>query len=507
MEKTPDRGFVIGIDIGTTNIKGCLYSRTGSFLAKHSLSYKSFTPRDGYHEQDPEDWVNGVIEVLKNLLKYHDARENLQAIAFSNQGGTVIPVDFEYKPLGKAITWMDRRGTEVFERYGFLRDKNFEFYRRTGWRLDSHISFTPLYWIMKNRKSDFKRIHRILFVNDYVIYRITGNCIQDPSNASLTLLYNVKEGRWDGKILSFLDLSLKNMSEVKESGEIIGRMDDRISGGLGIKGDVLVINGGHDQYCTSIGAGLFKQEQTLLSTGTAWIIFKMLEKPLFDIKSFFAIGRNILKGKFGLLYSLPASGGSIKWFAEDLLNLKNEDELFKIIDLNKKRLKELRNNILYYPYLAGTFDPDLDQNAKGSFIGIDISNSYLDFIKAIMEGVTFHIKKVFLNIKDRGVETRSIKMVGGAVKNAIWTQIVADVLDMEIAVPENPEEDFAVKGAAIIANHGLNKNLSLYENYQMFQSDFGIIKPDKDNHRFYLNKYQDFEKNYKKIYLTTRAQD
>jgi sugar (pentulose or hexulose) kinase len=98
-------------------------------------------------------------------------------------------------------------------------------------------------------------------------------------------------------------------------------------------------------------------------------------------------------------------------------------------------------------------------------------------------------------------------MVGGAVKNAIWTQIVADVLDMEIAVPENPEEDFAVKGAAIIANHGLNKNLSLYENYQMFQSDFGIIKPDKDNHRFYLNKYQDFEKNYKKIYLTTRAQD
>ena len=501
-EKIPDKSFIIGIDVGTTNIKGCLYSSSGNFLEKHSVSYRSYTPEDGYHEQDPEDWVRGVLEVLQNLLKYKKAKGMLKAITFSNQGGTVIPVDNRNRPTGRAITWMDRRGVEVFEKSDFLKDKNLEFYERTGWRLDSHISFTPLYWIMEKRKTDFQKIHRIFFVNDYVLNRISRNnvCVQDPSNASLTLLYNVRQGKWDEDILGYLGLSTGYLSELRESGEIIDRVDEKIARKLGIKNEVLLINGGHDQYCTSIGAGIFNQEQTLLSTGTAWIIFKMLDKPLFDVKSFFAIGRNIIQGKFGLLYSLPASGGSIRWFATDLMNLGDEKLLFKIIEDNKDKLKEIRNNILYFPYLAGTFDPDFDQNAKAAFTGIDISDTYLDFIKAIMEGVAFHIKKVFLAIKSKGVETSSIKMVGGGSRNEVWTQIVADVLNMEVEIPEYPGEDFAVKGAAIIAASGLNKNLSLYDVYKMFESRFYTVRPDKKNTVYYFEKYDSFKHNSSRLY-------
>jgi sugar (pentulose or hexulose) kinase len=403
---------------------------------------------------------------------------------------------------------MDRRGVEVYEGNAFLQSKNLEFYRKTGWRLDSHISFTPLYWIKKNLNSYFKEIHRIFFVNDYVIYRLSGKLATDPSNASISLLYNIIEDRWDKEILGYLDISEDFLPEVRDSGAVIGKLNGHISRKLGIKNDVILVNGGHDQYCTSISAGIFEQKQTLLSTGTAWIIFKMLDRPLFDVKSFFAIGRSILKGKFGLLYSLPASGGSIRWFANNLLNIKDEKIFFRFLERNSKKLKELKNDIIYYPYLAGTFDPDFDQNAKASFTGIDISNSGLDFIKAIMEGVSFHIKKVFLAIREKGVETNTIRMVGGGAKDIIWTQITADVLNMEIAVPKYPEEDFAVKGAAILANYGLNRKmnnkLSIYDSYRLFQSEFDNIRPDSDNVNFYLKKYRDFEVYLNKLYSSSR---
>ena len=113
--------FIIGIDIGTTNIKGSLYSSRGELLDKYSVSYESYTPQIGYHEQDPEDWVRGFNHILERLLKYPKAKERFRAIALSNQGGTVIPVDKDYRPIGKAMTWLDSRGSELFEkddRYG-----------------------------------------------------------------------------------------------------------------------------------------------------------------------------------------------------------------------------------------------------------------------------------------------------------------------------------------------------------------------------------------------------
>ncbi len=230
------------------------------------------------------------------------------------------------------------------------------------------------------------------------------------------------------------------------------------------------------------------------------MIFKLLDGPIFDKKNFFAIGRSILKDKYGLLYSLPASGGSINWFAKNLMNFKDEEKLFKTISENKEKLGKIKNQILFYPYLAGNFDPGYDQSVKAVFHNIDISNSYLDLIKAIMEGVVFHIKNVFIAIKSKGAGTKSIKMVGGGTKNNLWPQIVADVLNIEVSIPKNTDEDFAVKGAAILANHGLNPDISIKKNYDLFKSEFEIIRPAKENSDFYMGKYDNFNNIYKKLY-------
>jgi xylulokinase len=491
------KSYFIGIDIGTTNIKGAAYSSDGNIVSNANISYQSYSPKENYHEQNPEDWVNGFIEVLKKLLINPDINENLKAISISTQGGTVIPVDKDFNPLCRAITWLDRRGTYLFARDESLKEKNIRFYQKTGWRLDSNVSFLPLLWLKENKIDIFDKIYKIFYVNDYVYKKITGISYQDPSNSSISLFYNIIEGRWDDEITSLLGFTRDNFSTVKNPGEKIGYLDKKISKELGIKNKVLIINGSHDQYCVGIGSGVLNKDEILLATGTAWVIFKMLDKPLIDSKKFFASGRftvadDKMNDKFGLIYSIPAAGASLKWFATNLMDLGNEDKLFKIIDENTDCLVKIKNNIIFYPYLTGAYGPDFNVSRKASFLNVEMGHNYLDLIKAIMEGVGFQIKKILAVLKEKGISYGSIKMTGGGAKSKIWPQIIADITELNILVPEDKNEDFAAKGAAILAGYGAGIFSSMEEGYNILRAVFRVVKPKPENVKFYKNKFDLF---------------
>jgi len=284
-----DTRYIIGIDIGTTNIKGSLYSSSGNLITSSSTAYESYYPKENYHEQNPDDWVSGFLQVLTKLVINNGVKENLIALSLSTQGGTVIPVDQNFKPLTRAITWLDRRSEEILKNNKKLLTKNIEFYKKTGWRIDSNISFMPLYWLRENKREVFDKIHRVLYANDYVLKKITGNNYQDPSNSSITLFYNITTGKWDKGILDLLGFNENNFSEVKNPGEFVGYLDEKICKKLDIKSKVKVINGSHDQFCAGIGAGILDEGEILLATGTAWVIFKMLDRLLLDVKYIYIV--------------------------------------------------------------------------------------------------------------------------------------------------------------------------------------------------------------------------
>lgn len=484
--------YIIGIDIGTTNIKGSLYSSDGGFISSASTAYKSYCPKENYHEQDPDDWVSGFLYILEKLLISNYIKENLEAVSLSTQGGTVIPVDKDFNPLRRAITWLDRRSAETLKNNRELLAKNIDFYNKTGWRLDTNISFMPLYWLRENEQELFNKIYRILYVNDYVLKKVTGSSYQDPSNSSITLFYNVTTGKWDRDILDLLGFDESNFSVVKNSGEVVGYLNEDICKKLSIKSSVKVINGGHDQYCVGVGAGILDESEILLATGTAWVIFKMLNKPLFDFNNFFAVGRNIIKDKFGLIYSIPVAGASLRWFATSIMNLSSEDEFFKIVDKNADKLIKIRNSVIFYPYLTGAFGPDFDIDSKASFLNIEIGHTYLDLVKAIMEGIGFQLKKILLVLKEKEINPQNIKMVGGGAKNKIWPKIIADITNLNILVPKNKDEGFATRGAAIIAGYGAKIFSSIEEGYNKLESEFKVIRPNPENVEFYENKFKLF---------------
>jgi sugar (pentulose or hexulose) kinase len=484
--------YICGIDIGTTNIKGAIYSSQGRMISEHSTSYDSYTPGEGYHEQDPDHWVRGVLAVLEKLVAAGDIKKNLKAISLSTQGGTIVPVDKDLKPLTRAMTWLDRRGEDILKDSPYLQEKNIEVYKKTGWRLDTGISFLAAMWLKTKRKEIFDKTFKLLYVNDYVLNKLCGSNVQDPSNASITLFYNVKEGRWDPDLLELGGLNEDKFSEVKDSGEIIGYLDKKILKKIGIDSEIMLINGGHDQYCAGIGAGIFDKEEILIATGTAWVIFKMLEDPLFDTERFFSIGRNIIKDKFGFIYTIPTAGASLNWFARKVMNFEDEKQLFKIIDRDHKVIAGIRNDIIYHPYLTGNYGPDFDIDKRADFSGIGINHDFRDIIKAIMEGIGFQLRKILDVMKESGIEAKKIKMSGGGARSKIWSKIIADITGLKILIPHDLKEDLAVKGAAIIAGWGSGIFGSLEEGFRKFDSKFNPVYPDKENIEFYNNKFTGF---------------
>jgi xylulokinase len=483
---------IVGIDIGTTNIKGSIYGISGERISSSSYSYKSYSSEEGFHEQNPNEWVSVVKKILKDLNSKIKTEGSIEAICFSTQGGTVVPVDQDFNPLCRAITWLDRRAADLICKDKTLSDKNIDFYNKTGWRLDTNISFMPLYWLKKNNKKIFDKINKVLFVNDYLLKKITGNNMQDPSNASISLFYNVTDKKWDREIMNLLDFNTNNFSQVRESGELVGLINEETQKATGIGTRVKVINGGHDQYCAGIGAGIFNEEEILMATGTAWVTFKMLNSPIFDSKYFFAVGRNIIKDKFGLIYSIPAAGASIKWYSEKILNQKNENNLFETLEKMESKILNLKNNVIFYPYLTGNFGPDFRMDVRASFFNLEIGHDFLDLVKSIMEGVGFQLKKILNLFLEKGIKIKNIKMVGGGAKSKVWPQIIADITGYNVLIPVNTNEDFAVKGAAILAGYGAGIFETIGQGYEVLKSDYKIVKPIKENIDFYNNKFKLF---------------
>jgi xylulokinase len=484
--------YFAGIDVGTSNIKGSIYSADGNLINTARISYNSFSPKNNYHEQNSNDWYEGVIKVLSKLCVNKSVKTNLKAISLSTQGGTIVPVDKNFNPLYNAITWLDRRGSEILETNKKLLSKNIEFYYKTGWRLDTNMSFMPLFWLKGNKPEIFKKIYKIFFVNDYLLMRLTGQYYQDPSNSSITLFYNITKNCWDKEILDLINLNEENFSEVKDSGEFIGYLNNSILSKLGLKNEVILINGGHDQYCSSVGAGILDTSEILLATGTAWIVFKMTDEPIFDSKSFFAPGRSVIKDKFGLMYSIPAAGASIKWFALNIMKFKNEKNFFNLIDSDPDKLASIKNNIIFHPNLTGNFGPDFDIFKKASFLNIEIGHNYLDFIKSIMEGIGFQLRKILTVYNEKGILTKKIKIVGGCTKDKVWPSIIADINNLDVLIPQDINQDLATKGAAIIAGWGAGIFPTINDAYKKLKTNFKLIKPNELNLKFYNKKYNLF---------------
>lgn len=472
--------YYIGIDLGTSAVKGLLIDENGAVLRENSKTYPVFYPRDGWSEQNPEDWffaVNRLIDELSDGVE-----EKIAALSVGGQMHGLVVLDENDNVVRPCILWNDGR-TEKQTRY--LNEVVGKEFLSENTANIAFAGFTApkLLWIEENEPENFKKIRKIMLPKDYIAYRLTGSFTTDFSDASGTLFLDVKNKCWSQKMLDILHIDRLMLPELKESYEVIGRIKD----GFKLKG-VLVAAGAGDNAAAAIGTGATTNGATNISLGTSGTVFTSCDK--------FSAGENNslhafchANGKYHLMGCILSAASANKWWIEDILLGKDyEGEVACVSD------KIGKNGVYFLPYLMGERSPHNDVNARGAFIGMRLDTSRQELSLAVLEGVAFALRDCVEAARSSGLKISSATLCGGGAKSKLWRRIIADVLGAEIMIPE--VEQGPGYGAAILAMVAAGEYPSVEEAVKKIVKVKERVIPDKERVALYEEKY----KTYKSLY-------
>ena len=480
--------YFIGTDVGTTGTKTIIIDENGNILGKGYQEYELIAGKGGFVEQNANDWWEAVKFSVNEAVKNINDKENIVAMSLSTQGGTTLPVDKDFNPLSLAYTWMDERAfaesDDILNKYGE------KIYHTSGWRCDPCFDPPKMRWMAKNDPETFKNAYSFVSTVEFVNYKLTGRNVTDPSNAAMRQLINVETCTWDDMLLEAAGITKERLPECIPTGEYVGNISEDASKELNIPTTVKVYNGAHDQYCASLGCGAVNPGDMLLSTGTTWVILGVSEKPLFT-DTHVAPGVHPVKGLYGNIASLNSAGSALKFYK----GITGED--FDVLDKGAASRMESAENIMFYPYFAGSGFPHHIPQIKSCCMGMELMHDKFDLARALMEGVAFETRETLIDFANNGSDIKKLKMVVGAAKSELWTQITCDITGCELQIPA--EKDTCCIGAAILAATGVGYFKNYEEACEKLVRYSKVLKPNPENQEFYNKKFARYHKGYEHL--------
>ncbi len=474
--------FVIGLDVGTTGAKAVVADENGKIYGKGYRGYELNPRGGGIVEQNAEDWYTASAEAVRAASAAIPERAEIKAISVSTQGASMLAVDSGFHPLYPAITWMDSRSQREAEALGAAVGAE-KIYRKSGWRLSPILDAAKIMWLRENATEVFQKAASFVSTLEYINRKLTGKSAIDPTNAAIRQLFDITSGRWDEELLSAVGITEDRLPGVYPTGEYLGALLPEAAEAFGLLPGIRVFNGAHDQYCAALGCGAVNAGDMLLSTGTTWTVLAVCSKLLYT-PSFISPGIHPVGGRYGAMCSLISAGSALKW----LSGLVGED--YASLDAGAEKCRESAAELFFYPYLAGAGFPHNRPDYRGTLSGLSLSHGRYDIARALMECVAFETKTVLEELEKSGVEVKKLKMVGGAAKSALWTELVRAVTDCEIELPLEP--DSCCLGAAMIALVGLG----VYPDYEKAAQamvryvDTETKRPEST--AFYREKYEKY---------------
>ncbi|GAB7387008.1 xylulokinase [Bacillaceae bacterium] len=486
--------YVIGIDLGTSAVKALLVDQGGNVRGEVSKSYPLIQEKSGYSEQDPEEWVQKTFAALRELVHTSGVSpKDIEGISFSGQMHGLVLLNREKRVIRNAILWNDTRTTkqcrEIEEDLG---KRLLEIAKNPA--LEG-FTLPKLLWVKENEPQHFQEAAVFLLPKDYLRFRMTGEIHSEYSDAAGTLLLDVKAKRWSAEICRTFGLDLGLCPPLVASHGLVGTLLPEVAEITGLHTTTKVFAGGADNACGAIGAGILSPGETLCSIGTSGVILSYEEEKERDYQGkvhFFNHGKQDAYYAMGVTL---AAGYSLSWFKDTFAEHLGFDELLQPVD----RVPIGANGLLFTPYLVGERTPHADAMIRGSFIGMDGSHKREDFVRAVMEGITFSLNETIEIFREAGKRIDTIVSIGGGAKSDIWLQMQADIFNATVVKLEN--EQGPGMGAAMLAAYGCGWFSSLEECAQVFVKRAREVCPQAEN----VEKYKDLFAIYRKVYQQTKC--
>jgi xylulokinase len=480
-------------DVGTTSVKTILYDRNGKLLYKVIRDYNLESPQVDWYELDPEVYWTSVLDGFGEVIRKSGVKPSeIRTISGCSQGETFILLDKNDRPLRPAIVWYDNRAREEVEELEGIIDTG-EFYRTSGLtEMETTWSAFKVLWVKKHEPDVFKRIAKILLVEDYILYRLTGRYVTTLSLNCSTGFVDIQEGVYWKKMVDYLDID-GLLPPIIEEGSVVDRVKPSLAEELGLSRDVRVVKGAMDQITGAVGAGNIRPGVVTETTGSALAVVVTVEELLFDRKVALPYQPHVIRDKFTLLPYAQTSGIAYKWFRDGFMvnpEMSGEGSEAGYEELNRlaASVPAGSEGIVFLPFLAGAHFPENDTYAKGVFYGITLKHNRAHFSRAIMESIGYLLRRILDPVRDFGIEVEEIHSMGGAARSDLWLQIKSDVCNRPIVRME--EEETSTLGAAILASVKAGDYSSIEEAVNAMVKRGRRFEPNGENRAVYERTYE-----------------
>ena len=498
---------LLGVDIGTTGVKAALFAaEDGRTLASAFEAYLLYHPAPGWAEQHPEDWWRATCAAIQTCLALGKIQgigpEDIRALGLSGQMHGLVLLDEQDRVLRPCIIWADQRSAAecdwITETVGAQRLIDLTSNPAlTGFTAPKAI------WVRNHEPEVFARAVHLLLPKDYIRYRLTGVLAMEITDAAGTLFLDVKKGAWSTELLERIGVNPALLPPLRQSVDVCGEITPEVAALTGLPAGTPVAGGGADNACGAVGSGIVQPGLVLLSLGTSGVVLAHASEPRVDRTGPTPRAHTFnhsVPGAWYLMAVTQAAGLSFRWTRDQIglpemaLERWGVSDAYELLSAEAAGAPAGCEGLLFLPYLQGERAPHLDPAARGGWIGLTARHDRRALIRSVLEGVAYSLRDCFAIIREQGLPIEQVRVTGGGARGALWRQILADVLEIELATTQAQEGPSF--GAALLAGVAAGVYPSVEAACAATVQLSARTAPDETNSRIYHQYYPIYQELY-----------
>lgn len=479
--------YVIGIDIGTTNVKSVLFQTDGTPVLISEKEIETTYQEKGFVEQNPQEIEQAALGTLKNIIK-KSGDKHILGIGLSTAMHSLMIADEQGQAVSNAMIWSDARATNTIDQLD--PTLKCEIYQKTGTPIHAMTPFAKLLWMKENGQSPSEE--QMLFsIKEYILYHWFNERVIDYAMAAATGLLNIDTLEWDEELLEMTSTESTQLSKIVAPSYQMKQLKEDVQETLEMKTDIPFIIGSADGQLSNLGSGAVEPGEVAISMGTSGAIRQFAEGfPINDAQETFTYA---FTNEDSIIGGPTNNGGiAIQWL-KDIL--QNEQDFTTFINEAKKSPVGA-NGLLFIPYINGERSPIWQSDASGELIGLKIKHQTCDLIRAVLEGITYNLLMIAKSLEKTGYPFKKVNVNGGLTQTPLWNQMLADMLGQSVYVSETHHN--AAWGAAFVALYGVGKVEHLSEIKGTLPKEI-VYEPQKKKHEAYQDIFKVFRSKVKGI--------
>ena len=486
--------YVLGVDIGSGSVKLTLLSQKGKIDATAGCEYKTYYPKVGWSEQEPDDWGIAFGTALKEIKeKAGIEASQIEALSLDAATHTAVLLDENKKVVRRAILWTDQRSVKEVN---YLKENHKDLILQQTKNMPTTVWTLPQFmWLKDNEPEVWAKVRYVLFAKDYLRYCITGTMETDSIDAMGSMFYDAEKQCWSPELCEIGQIPMEWLPKVCQPADFAGYVTKEAAERFGLHTETKVLVGTTDTVMEVLAAGNVKPGHATVKLATAGRICVITDKCV-DSPFIFNY-RHVVPGLWYPGTATSSCANSYRWYRDAF-----ESGSFEELNVGAENIPAGSDGLMFHPYLNGELTPYNDPLLKASYTGVSSRHTKAHFTRATLEGVAFSLKDCMNTAQELGMEMGRVRIIGGGAKGKLWRQIVADVLGLKM---EKIKVDDSSFGTAILAAVGIGWFDSYEEATEACIEIDSVSEPNPETQAIYeklFKKYKDIHDALENIYRT-----